>query len=394
MAAVLRSITALLASYGLSCVLLLLLFVLTWLGTLAQVEHGLYSAQKQYFESWFVLAQAGPVVIPLPGGVPVMGLLAVNLAVGGLWRMRKSRRTLGILITHIGIAVMLMAALVKFAYSHDGYTTLYPGERAAHFANTYDWEVAITRQLPDGNLEERRIPQARFADLIGPRRELFTGEGLPFGLELGGFQRNCEPRRKGPMFRVPVAVVDGIYLHELPPRTEAELNIAGLYAAVIEPDGSRREAVLWGWPGGPTSTATAPWVVRVGDTDWGIELRHVRYELPFELQLDDFEAEFHPRTRMASNYESTVTHGLADEVRSVRIRMNEPLRHGNYAIFQATYGPSNAPPGTRLYSGLSVVYNPSDQWPLYSCIIIAIGLLLHFGSKLGRYAKSEQRRTT
>jgi len=33
------------------------------------------------------------------------------------------------------------------------------------------------------------------------------------------------------------------------------------------------------------------------------------------------------------------------------------------------------------------VQNPADNWPLYSCIAVAIGLLIHFISMLMRFIK-------
>jgi hypothetical protein len=43
-------------------------------------------------------------------------------------------------------------------------------------------------------------------------------------------------------------------------------------------------------------------------------------------------------------------------------------------------------------STLAVVKNPADRWPLYSCIIISAGLLIHFTQKLTKYLRAENRR--
>ena len=118
---------AFVGSYGLACVLLFFLFLLTLLGTFAQVDEGLFAVQKRYFESWYLLQPAGPLVIPLPGGALCMGLLALNLLVGGLVRIRKNASTAGILVVHVGMAVMLVAALVKWKFSEDGFLRLYEG---------------------------------------------------------------------------------------------------------------------------------------------------------------------------------------------------------------------------------------------------------------------------
>jgi hypothetical protein len=45
-----------------------------------------------------------------------------------------------------------------------------------------------------------------------------------------------------------------------------------------------------------------------------------------------------------------------------------------------------------LFSVFAVVQNPADHWPLYSCIIVACGLLIHLLQKLARYLRAENRR--
>ena len=52
---VLRVAAGILGSMKLSVVIVVLLGLLTWLGTLAQVDKGLYEVQKDYFESWLVV---------------------------------------------------------------------------------------------------------------------------------------------------------------------------------------------------------------------------------------------------------------------------------------------------------------------------------------------------
>ena len=73
--------------------------------------------------------------------------------------------------------------------------------------------------------------------------------------------------------------------------------------------------------------------------------------------------------------------------------MNEPLRQDGYTFFQASWGPQDAKPGDRLYSVFAVVDNPSDMWPLYSCIMVGVGLLIHFFQKLvGHLTRTARRR--
>lgn len=373
------------SSFGLACVLLLFLGLLTWLGTLEQVEHGLFDVQKKYFESFFLVHDSGAVPIPLPGANLVLCLLGVNLVVGGMVRIRKSWNTAGVLVTHVGIALLLLAGVVKMYYSQDGHVTLYEGESASHFSSYYRWEVVIDEDLGDGKVSRRTVPQEAFVRAAEDKVTLTSPE-LPFALELTHFLRNCRPMPKGPRFEVDVPVVDDVFLMEQPKAKEAEQNVAGIYAAAVG-GGMRREGVLYGFH-------RAPWTFEVDGRRFAIDLRKERYEMPFVVRLDKFTKLDHARSTMAMHFSSDVTVTENGSSRPVHIKMNEPLRDEGLVLYQASWGPSNARPGDRLFSTLAVVRNPADQYPLYACIIIGIGLVLHFGRKLLRYVRIEAKTTT
>ena len=72
------------ASYGFACIIFVFLFVLTYLGTIEQVNVGLYEAQKKYFESMIVVHWLGPIPIVLPGVYLLLVLFTVNLIAGGI----------------------------------------------------------------------------------------------------------------------------------------------------------------------------------------------------------------------------------------------------------------------------------------------------------------------
>jgi len=380
-----RSTVNVLSSLGLSCTLLILLGLLTWLGTLEQVEHGLFDVQKRYFESFFLWHDFESFSIPLPGANLVLCLLFVNIVLGGMVRIRKGWSMAGILITHVGIAMLLVSGFVKLYFSQDGHVTLYEGQSAAAYQSYYRWELVITEQRPDGSLREFPVPQEQFLDARGDAPVTLHSTELPFELELSHFMPNASPLPKGPMFDVDVPVVDGFFLRERPKEIEAEQNMAGLYAAAITPDGRRQEGILWGLMDGP-------WTVHTPGGRYAIDLRKERYPMPFTVVLDDFTKEDHPGVNMPKAFMSDVTVIEEGSARPVRIEMNQPLRDGGLVLYQASWGPSNAGPNTPLFSTLSVVQNPADQWPLYSCIVIAVGLLVHFSRKLRRYVRVEARK--
>jgi len=369
-------------SYGTACVLLIFLFLLTLFGTLEQVEHGLYAVQKKYFESWFLVHELAGVPIPLPGGVLCMGLLSWNLVAGGLIRIRKSRATVGVIIVHVGMLVMFAAGLVKLTASDDGYLRLYEGERSDEYVSYYLWEVAVFDADSTGEVNEFLISdeQLRLAEDGSIR---IKDDLVPFELELRHFRENARPTREGS----PLPLAGDWRLLELDREQEAEANIAGVYATARSAMGGEETAILWG-------LAERPWVVEVGERRWGVLLRHKRYRMPFSIHLDEFTKLEHPGTDIPSEFSSEVTQQKAGESLPILIRMNEPLRDEGLVLFQSSWGPSNARPGERLFSVFSVVRNPSDHWPLYSCIIIGIGLLIAFTEKLLKYVRAQNRQRT
>src|SRR5690349_23344782 len=92
----LKKLLAFLSSFGFAAILLVFLTLLTWLGTLEQIEHGLFETQKKYFDSLYLVhwlettpALGFRIGIPLPGVYLLLGLLLLNLVCGGIVRMRK-----------------------------------------------------------------------------------------------------------------------------------------------------------------------------------------------------------------------------------------------------------------------------------------------------------------
>ena len=110
MKAVLVPFVRVFGSLWLSVTLLMLVGLLTWLGTLEQVNTGLFEVQKKYFESFYLIQDVGPFSIPLPGAHLVLCLLFVNLVTGGLVMIRKDWSKAGIMIAHCGILFLLRGA--------------------------------------------------------------------------------------------------------------------------------------------------------------------------------------------------------------------------------------------------------------------------------------------
>lgn len=414
-----------LGSMKLAVLLLVVLGVLTWLGTLAQIEGGLWATQKEYFESWGLIAElplswwgsAIPSVesqwvikIPLPGAYPVMLLLFLNLLVGGMIRLKWRAKNAGVLITHLGIALLLLAGFVKMEYSYSGSLALYetpasgpevPGRQyeSSTFVSFHDYELALMKDNGD-TIEERVIPESK---LLGAIRDTVTlsAEGLPFELQIHHYLVNCRPLPKGPMVRVTTPVLEeaggpGIYLHPQQTRPEREQNQAGVYVRVLVGGKKHAEGIIWGPERLPFAQARFPFVFELEGARWAVDLRKVIYELPFKMRLSKFVKRDHPGTMTPADFRSWVSVEDGGNAREVQIYMNTPLRKDGYVAYQTNWGPQQPGSDGRLkgppwYSVFEVAANPSDQWPMWSCWIIGLGLFVHMIMKLSRFLKSSTR---
>ncbi|MCC6672952.1 MAG: cytochrome c biogenesis protein ResB [Planctomycetes bacterium] len=404
----LNRLSTLFASHGLACALLIVLFVLTYVGTIAQIDLGLHEAQKRYFDAFFVATPIGPMLepfgihlpeffdrlrLPLPGGQLVLILLGLNLIWGGIVRMRQGVATAGILVAHIGLVWMFVAGGVEYLYSDKGALSVYEGDTKSTFVDHYAWEIAIQERVADGKVRELVVPAERFDRLHPQQKAIFHHDSLPFVLEVTRFVRNSQPSVATSATPAGVPVVDGFYLREIEPSTTAESNTAGVYVRLMDKETRTvTPGILWGMPMGDRMEYL-PWTVTSGKRQIDLVLRKKTYPLPFAIRLTKFSKENHPGITMARAFSSKVVKIEGENETGVLISMNEPLRHKGYTLFQSSWFPQDEAYRGPVASVFSVVRNPADQWPLYSCLIIAVGLVFHFGRKLLRFLRAEMQRT-
>ena len=379
---VLRRVYRVFASYGLAVFLIALLFLLTLLGTIEQVDHGLYAVQKKYFESLYLVHDFYGVPIPLPGGALVMTLFGINLILGGIVRIRKKKQTIGVLIAHAGMLMMLFGGLVTYTRATTGYVQLYENQTAREFESYYDWAIEIGRADQSGPL--LLIPHEQFGDIGADRSRTFFSKELPFEIVVRNFAKNAARAPAGSETPQDAHIVEGYYLRSLPSEKDAERNVAGAYATLRDTASGRESEIIL------TGAAMFPSTVSWDGTDYTLQLAHARYPLPFAVTLDKFTRTLHPNTQMASSFESEITWTKDDLPQKSRIYMNHPLRKDGFTLFQASWGPQNARANAPLFSVFAVVRNPADQIPLYSCIVVSVGLLLHFTQKLRRHIQMQR----
>lgn len=387
---------SILASFGLATIVLTLLLVITTLGTLEQVEHGLYESQAKYFESFFVTsidlacclramhipyAGAWNLPLPIPGGYLLMLILSINMICGGIVRIRKTKRTMGVILSHGSIVFMLFAGLVSLYYKRDGAVALSEGQTTDEFQSFHDSVIEIEKLEPapaDGKRKAMVIDGELFKDLIAGKGRTFTHKDLPFELMVMNYEVNAMPQRdKGNDPKL--SVVDGYYLQPAKEELEQEKNMDGAYVKIISKKGEpEQKGIIWRF-------AAAPYSFKIGDEVYGVSLSRRTWKLPFAVRLDTFERELHPGTERARKFTSHVTKFKDGREEKKIITMNEPLRGDGFAIFQNAFDMSERGGAVVKSSTLQVVQNPSDAWPLYALILTMVGLLTHMLMQLVRF---------
>ncbi len=411
-------------------VILSLLLLITLLGTLEQVDHGLFKSQQKYFESIVVpgidlacclramhlpYEGAWTLPLPLPGGYLLMVLLAVNMICGGLIRLKKEclwfgklltfrfgelrpvPHRLGVFISHFSIVFMLLAGLVSLYYKRDGAVWVHEGSSAAEFQSFHESVIEIERVTPRTKDSKRKalvIPGWQFEDLSAGKARTFTSADLPFELMVMNHAENAGVRR-AIASDAKNTVVDGFCLQLLGDRDpetkkpiEHEQMLNGAYVKVVDKKTKQEQSgIIW-------RRAEAPYTFKVGDEMFAVTIGRRTWPLPFTVRLDKFVRETHPGTAQARKFASHVTVFRDGREEKKLITMNEPLRYGGFAFFQSSFDAAAAERGGPQSSMFQVVSNPSDHWPLISLIAATVGLLIHMVWSLMRFMERSKRVAT
>lgn len=359
------------ASVKITCLCLFLLFVLTFWGTVAQVDNGLYAAQERYFFSFFFKVFG---VIPFPGAQLVLWILFINLIASVIVHFShlKKIQYIGIKLSHLGVLFYFVAAFVVFHATTESYVHLSEGEGTNVSFAYAQWELACWRKtgvktVENGQVKEKAIQITAFdINKSGIGRPIPL-TGVPFNITLEQFYPNAQAYKMAGA----KTFLNGSGIAMLAPAAllkEREKNLAGAIFNLTTVSGQHLRLLLYGAESVPTA-------VDMGQETYYFILRHKAYLLPFTIALNKFKAEFHPGTQVAKAYESLVNVIKPGAVRQVRIVMNNPLRDKDFTVYQASYDIDQM---GRKYSTLAVVQNAGQILPYIACLLVFLGLSIHF----------------
>ncbi|HEY3931488.1 MAG TPA: cytochrome c biogenesis protein ResB [Verrucomicrobiae bacterium] len=402
-------------SLKLTCVLLACSIVVVFVGTLAQVDDGLYAAQAHYFRQWIIVGAhlfGRQIPFLFPGGYLIGTLLLVNLICAHIYRFQLSTKKIGIQLTHAGVILLLVGQLATDMFAHESQISFAEGQTKNHSESATDYELVFR----NGD-EETAIS----SKLLKAGDELKI-DSLPFAIVVKTFWKNSDVNFRAPMMQnAPPLVSNGValdfdFMQKPDVKTTDEKNIPTAIIELIGQNNSLGDWVVSDWSGEASLVETvqnsyaqqvgadmarniasklaAPQSVEINGRKFIFVLRPTRIYHPFSLTLLKATHAVYPGTDIPKDFRSRVQlkNPQTGENREVEISMNHPLRYKGLTFYQyqMSAGEMVERAGETPSSVLQVVRNPSWLTPYIGCAMVAAGLLIQFLTHLVKFVSKRK----
>jgi len=363
------------SSLKLTIVCLAALMVLVVGCTLAQVSLGTWGAVEIYMRRWLVwydLPKSHFSLPVFPGGALVGAVLMVNIAAAQIRRLELSWKKAGLWIVHAGLIMLFIGEFITGVYQIDTRLVFEEGQTTNFVESSREHELALIDVTDPAKDEVYGVPDK----LLG-RSDTVPIPGTPVVLHVKKYFHNANlsalGQGDGPA-QATAGVGTGVKVVEVPPvSNDDDVNRT---SALVEPVAGGRSYGTW-----LVSTVLgAPQSFTHEGRTYRMEMRSRRWYLPYSLTLKDFKHDVYPGTDIPKNFSSLVQlrDPTRNEDREILIFMNQPLRYAGKAFYQASFGKGDT------LSILQVVENPGWLLPYISCVLMGIGLVVHFGIGLRR----------
>ena len=368
-------------SLRLTVVCLSLALLLVFIGTLAQVDQGLYVAQNRYFRSLLIYwsPKGADWRIPvLPGGYLLGGILLVNLIAAHIKRFTFTKKKIGIFLIHAGIILLILGQFATDLLQVETHMRLSEGESKNYSESDRLSELVLIDSSIADHDQVVAIPET----VLREGKQIRHPQ-LPFTLQVKQYYPNSRLSRRAPMVDTdapPATQGAGQQLKVQPAATTAKMDERNVPTAVVEiltPQGSLGTWLVSGFLDELQS-------LKFDNRTYQVGLRLTRYYKPFYIELIKFSHDKYLGTDIPKNFSSRIRLRRAEtgEDREVLIYMNNPLRYWGETYYQASFDPNDP-----RVTVLQVVRNPGWLTPYLSCALVALGLVIQFLSHLISFAR-------
>lgn len=378
--------------------------ILIFVGTLAQVDLGLYDVQAKFFRAFLIYwtPSGSHLRIPVfPGGWLIGVVLLINLLAAHAKRFKFTPKKYGIILIHAGLIFLLVGQFLTEIFQVESTMRIEVGGTKNYSEAPRKNELAVIDVTDPSKDTVTAIP----ASLLEKGGEIHA-PSLPFTVQAERYLQNSAPT--GPMMKgEKISATDGLGRRLMfTPKAhatgmESEDNPMAL-VKIASDKGPIGEWSVSTWltrypefeqiaaeMGGMFGDLTKPQTFKYGGRTWQIELRPVRYYKPYNITLLNFSHDLYQGTDVPKNYSSRIhlNDPKTGEDRDILIYMNNPLRYRGETFYQASFESGDR--GTIL----QVVRNPASITPYVACSLVALGLIVQFLMHLIGFARKRAQAT-
>jgi ABC-type transport system involved in cytochrome c biogenesis permease subunit len=294
------------------------------------------------------------------------------------------RKRAGIVLLHGGIALMMLSELFTGIAAQESQMTIVEGATASFSDDNRSAELSIIDRSDAGEDHVTVIPASLLKANMGEDDPIEHAK-LPFKVQVHRWLPNSRMRAPDASDRNAATTGFGtqVIAEEVQKATGVgeRAKIVDVPSAYVELFSSESGSSLGTYV---TSPHLDDQVVEVDGKKYDLALRFKRIHYPYTLTLKDFRFDRYTGTNTAKNYSALVQlkdprHNID---REMLIRMNNPLRYDGITFYQSDFDPE-----TEKMTVLSVVDNPSWMTPYVACMLVATGMLAHFGVMLVRFLR-------
>ena len=333
------------------------------------------------------LLQQGSSVRPSDSSLRILwqltqGTAAALALLGGCWGVFGNRA--GIVLLHGGIGLMMFYELHVALTAVETQMNISEGERTNYVHDIRTIELAVVDQTNPSEESVVAIPKSMIL-----AKKPIDDPDLPFKIKFVDFQPNTVLRAVSTEDKNESSTGVGLKWYPEPIKpgagadADSRVDAPALYVELTaKSDGQSLGTYL---VSEQLSLMGMFDTIHVGEHDYHLELRPKRYYKPYLIELKDVRKEDYIGTTTPRHYASTVH--ITDSTRSVdeekTIWMNNPLRFADETFYQSGYAQDPATGIER--TTLSVVANSGWMMPYVGCMLVGVGMLVHFLTLLVRF---------
>ena len=295
----------------------------------------------------------------------------------------------GIVLLHIGVALLMFSELQVGLYAKENLLTLEEGERKSFMRDVRHRELAILTRVDDKDNVVAIPEDILFASLNADdasEARVIRHPSLPFGIRVDRYLVNSALRPRLPndasttrglgQFaqaepKDPVSGMDDS--HDMP----------AMEISLVDDSGKAVDSVLCSQFVSEMHREPLAELVTADSKNFYFYLRFERNYRDYEVELVDVKRETYVGSSTPKSFESEIVIRDRDGAEETfTLWMNNPLRYRGETFYQSGY---QELPGGGEMTTLSVVRNTGWMLPYIACMIVAVGMFAQFGQTLARF---------